>query len=194
MPFLPFERIDLKAIVKENSYATLPLNETEMEFFEDLDNLRQLQTKLVINPPKIGRVVETANLIFLINEDFEFERIMEQVVSMITPPYRILVDFSFLLENYHVEDPSHRYSPLKLYIYKYFRYRFVWSQMSTALPIEPNLIRDKNSKMEFLENLPIWSELPRQVERAHQNQSNFQVSGYNMTKILTCSLYITKMK
>jgi hypothetical protein len=108
MPFLPFERHDLKAIVKENSYASLPLNESEMEFFEELDNLRQLQTKLIINPPKIGRVVETANLVFLINEDFEFDKIMEEVVSMIRPPFRILVDFSFLLENYHVEDPSHR--------------------------------------------------------------------------------------
>ena len=66
--------------------------------------------------------------------------------------------------------------------------------MSTALPIEPSLIRDENSKKEFLVNVPAWSELPRQVERAHQNQSNYQVSGYNMTKILTCSLYITKMK
>ena len=108
MPFLPFERLDLKALVKENSDVSLPLSESEMEFFENLDNVRQLQTKLIINPPKIGRIIETANLIFLINDDFEFGRILEEVVSIVAPPYRILVDFSFLLENYHVEDPAHR--------------------------------------------------------------------------------------
>ena len=105
MPFLPFERLDLLALVKENKTdAALPLTETELDFFEDLDNLRQLQTKLIINPPKLGRVVETANIILLIDEDFQFYETIEQIVKMIQPPYRILVDFSFLLENFHIED------------------------------------------------------------------------------------------
>ena len=108
MPFLPSERLDLLQIVKENSAAKLPLTKAELAFFTELDNLRQLRTYLIINPPKIGRVVETANVIFLINKDFDFKGIMAELVMMITPPYRILVDFSFLLENYHVEDPALR--------------------------------------------------------------------------------------
>jgi hypothetical protein len=108
MPFLPSERLDLLEIVKEHSSAKLPLTKSELAFFTGLDNLRQLRTYLIINPPKIGRVVETANVIFLINQDFEFEEIMGELVKMITPPYRILVDFSFLLENYHVEEPDLR--------------------------------------------------------------------------------------
>ncbi|CBY19283.1 unnamed protein product [Oikopleura dioica] len=176
MPFLPFERLDLLALVKENKTdAALPLTETELDFFEDLDNLRQLQTKLIINPPKLGRVVETANIILLIDEDFQFYETIEQIVKMIQPPYRILVDFSFLLENFHIEDLALR-------------------QMSTSLPIEPNLIRDADAKKTFLSNLPDWSDLPRMVERAHQNQSNFQQSGYNMTKLLTCSVFLTKIE
>ena len=181
MPFYPSERADLETLRQQYGGIYLPLDEEEIDFFKRTERIGQLHSRLIIPPLKPGRIVETAHLRLLINKDFDLDSLIEDIFDVISPVFRIKIDFGFLMENILTEDPESRY-------------RFHWPQISTGLPIEPNLIKDKSSKKAFLENIPNWSEIPQMVEIEHENQSSFRKSGYNLTKLLTCSVYLTKMK
>ncbi|CAG5083743.1 Oidioi.mRNA.OKI2018_I69.PAR.g10449.t1.cds [Oikopleura dioica] len=180
-PGLLKERADLEALRKEYGGTYLPLAEEELDFFRQTERVGQLHNRLIIPPPKPGRIVETAHLRLLLNKNFDLNSLIEDIFDVISPVFRIKIDFGFLMENILTEDPDSRY-------------RFHWPQISTGLPIEPHLIKDKFSKKAFLENIPSWSEIPQMVEIEHENQSSFRKSGFNLTKLLTCSVYVTKMK
>ena len=181
MPFNAAERFELSEILKRFGSLKPTYTEKELEFFKEKELMRQLRTYLIISPPKAKRIVESATLIFLIDENFVLSEIIEELFQFISPSFRILIDFSFLLENVNVEDES-------------ARFRFAWDQRSTSLPLETNLIKDEESMEMFLSELPPLSEIPDLVSRSHQNQSQFNSSGYQLRKLLTCAIYLTKLQ
>ena len=181
MPFNATERLELYELISQQESASIELEEDEMEFFREMGNLRQLRTYQIINPPKEGRIVENSVLIFLLHPDFSLRRIFEEIFEFLQYPYRILVDFSFLLENPFQTEIS-------------LRYRYKWAQRSTALPLPINLIKDDESVENFLDNFPSETALPEMLVTSHQNQSNYESSGYQLKKLLTCNIFLTKLE
>jgi len=181
MPFSPTERFELSKISSRFGSQLLSLEKDEMSFFEEMNNLRQLRSYLIISPPKPNRIIETAVLVFLLGEKFNLEEIIIEIFEFLAPTFRILVDFSFLLEKLETEDEE-------------ARLRYSWAQMSTSLPLEVSMIKDEISMEKFLNELPNPSAIPDLVSRSHANQSQFQTSGYQLRKILTCNIYLTKLE
>jgi hypothetical protein len=181
MPFTPTERIELAKIPHRFGSQLLDLEKDEMMFFEEINNLRQLRSYLIISPPKPNRIIETAVLVFLLGEKFNLKEIITEIFEFLAPSFRILIDFSFLLEKLETEDEE-------------ARFRYSWPQMSTSLPLDVSMIKDEISMEKFLNELPNASAIPDLVSRAHANQSQYQSSGYQLRKLLTCNIYLTKLE
>lgn len=181
MPFNPTERSELLKIPNLFGSEEVTLDDDEYEFFERIGNMRQLRNYLIINPPKSDRIVETAVLILLVDDDFEMSKVLNALDEFLNPPYRLLIDFSFLLEKADAIDEESRF-------------RYSWAQMSTSLPLDISLIKDDISFEKLINELPSMSETPDIVARSHANQSHYNESGYQLRKLLTCNIYITKFE
>ena len=181
MPFNFTERNELQKMPSLFGSQELELERDELDFFEEIGNLRQLRNYLIINPPKPNRIVENAILIFLVDSNFDMKEILMELIEFLAPPFRLLIDFSFLLEKPDAADES-------------ARFRYSWAQRSTSLPMDINLIKDDISFEKFLNELPSMSEIPDLVSRSHCNQSHYNESGYQLRKLLTCNIYIEKLQ
>ena len=100
-----------------------------------------MRSYLIISPPKPNRIIETAVLVFLLGAKFNLEEIITEIFEFLAPPFRILVDFSFLLEKLETEDEE-------------ARYRYSWPQMSTSLPLDVSMIKYDASMEKLLNELP----------------------------------------
>ena len=103
MPFNSTERFELESLIQSGN-QDLVLDKNELDFFTEIGNLRQLRTYMIISPPKRKRTIETAVLIFLLDSNFNLPEIITAVFDFLSPPFRILIDFSFLLEKTTVQD------------------------------------------------------------------------------------------
>ena len=180
MRFKNFEKSQLLKLLR-NADVVHELRKSELPedisaFLTDQGLWQQIRDYAIIPLGIRTRKGKPENIVFTwyMNSDFDFHNLLENVCDILTPPFRILVDFSMIIQD------------------KEQNLRFVWAQRNLNCNKTTN-IKSQKCFNDLLAEFKIDRHaLTRMVANNHMAQSLFDTSGYQPRCLLTAVIYLSK--
>ena len=146
------EKEDLSKILKKYGGELGYLDDDQMAFLREM-NLLRFQRNYAIFPKSTHKKTGYENIVLIstLEGNFDLGIFIREILDCLAPPFRIQIDFGFLL-----------YHPLRL------DYRYLWPSRYTALPL-PSLIRDDNDRELYYSKF-IQTPVSEIALEQHQNQ------------------------
>ena len=150
----------------------------EMAFLRSKDYLRRARDYAIF-PLSFHRTNRTENIVLhkIHLNSFDPYEYFSELLSELTPPFTILVDWSFLIKK-----------PVSGEL------RFCFAQRSTSVDIIKviNNDQDIDTFLAFFKNKSDF-ELLTHVSDNHRRQSAFDESGFNALKLVCCVAFLSKI-
>ena len=170
-----FEKEELSEILKKFGGELGYLDDDQKAFLRDT-NLLRFQRNYAIFPKSTHKKTGFENIVLIstLEGKFDLETFMREILDCLAPPFYIQIDFGVLLHH-----------PLR------GDYRYLWPSRHTSLPLSP-LIKD-NSDREVYFSKFIGTNISEAILEQHQNQCQFDGSGYSFNRFLTTSVFLSKL-
>ena len=100
MKFTSLEKFNIAKVIeidREEDYSNL-LPEEVYNFLKKKNNLRTIKDQLIYSKANMYRLYESYRLTKFLRSDFEIIKFLDSLLSEITPPYLVFIDFHFLIE------------------------------------------------------------------------------------------------
>ena len=186
MGFTVFEKEALKSLIRPEKEIEL-LRQTEIPadallYLRNSDLLHTVCDYSLFPRKHFHRINRSENIVLVkfYDADMNIHKEIEKVVSILTPIFRIQIDFGFLIvDGKNPEDQS---------------FRYVFPQRSLALneKIYINCANDVQTLLQEFEGLDRFS-LLKKLYGLHQTQSSFDKSGYRPYCLLNMVFFLSKI-
>lgn len=186
MGFTTFEKESLKNLIRAEKEIS-PIRENEipedaLNYLKNSDLLHTLKDYSLFPRKHFHRVNKSENIVIvkLFDQKMDAREEIDKIVSILTPTFRIQIDFGFLIIN--GSDPADQ------------KLRMVFPQRSLAVneKIHINSSRDVETLIKEFDGLDRFA-LMKKVFALHQNQSCFDKSGFRPYCLLNMVFFLSKI-
>ena len=186
MGFTKFEKESLKLLIRPeeetNALRDNEISEEARNYLKSSDLLHNLHDYSLFPKKFFHRKNKAENVVLIkyFDQKMSIYDEIERIASILTPVYRIQIDFGFLIVN--GSDPENQ------------KLRFVFAQRSLALnkKIHINSSEDIETLLNEFKNLDRF-QLMKNVFTLHQNQSCFDKSGFRPYCLLNVVFFLAKI-
>ena len=170
------EKEELSEILKKFGGELGYLDDDQLTFLRET-NLLRFQKNYAIFPKSTHKKTGFENIVLIstLEGNFDLEIFIREILDSLAPPFRILIDFGVLLHH-----------PIRC------DFRYLWPSRHTALPL-PSLIKDDNDRDLYFSKF-IQTNVSEATLEQHQNQCQFDGSGYSFNRFLTTSVFLSKIR
>ena len=186
MGFTQYEKESLRSLIR-TPIETNPIRDKEIppeiiKYLKSVDLLHHLHDYALFPLKHVHRVNKAENIIFgkFFNADLNVFDMLEEIVSFLTPTFRIQVDFGFIIKS--------GINPENL------EYRYVFPQRSLKIntKMHINSLADIETFLNEFKNLN-RNDLMQKTYEIHQNQSLFDKSGFQPYYLLNMVVFLAKI-
>jgi len=170
-----FEKEALSKILKKFGGELGKLDNDQLEFLRE-QNLLRFQKNYAIMPKNTQKKTGFENIVLIstLEGNFDIEIFVREILDCLAPPFRIQIDFGFLLHHPLNND-----------------FRYLWPSRYTALPL-PSLIKNSDDLQTFFSTF-MKIDISEETLERHRQQCRFDGSGYSFNRFLTTAVFLSKL-